>query len=192
MISKIASLTPWIVLGIGLIILIIRFIFKNQSQNKPVSQKPSPQAPTSPVLIVPPPTNTQPTQSTSTNKKMGVFGWIWSILVTILIIVVIIWIISSIFNSCNRPKNPETASPTTQILKNVKYDGYTPFSESINYKFEIDSLGDPMFLKFPGISETIYYSGKGTFKVPPRKSGIVYITSADPNKEARLRIREVD
>jgi|SRR3989344_4606963 len=82
-------------------------------------------------------------------------------------------------------------------LKNSKeflklmFDDYTPCNIPINYKFELDTQGDPISLKFPGVDRIIYYSGKGTIKVPPRKPGNVEILSSNPNLKARVRIWKV-
>ena len=89
----------------------------------------------------------------------------------------------------NTTSQPQTSNGQEALV--LMFDGYTTCSPSIDYKFELDTQGDPIYAKFPGISEKVYYSGKGKIKVPPRSSGPVTITSADPKKEARVRIWKV-
>ena len=73
-----------------------------------------------------------------------------------------------------------------------RFDGFTPCSPSIDFVFELDTQGDPVSMKFRGVSKPVFYSGKGTMRVPDeRLSGSVEITSADPQKQARVRIWEV-
>ncbi|HEU0085430.1 MAG TPA: hypothetical protein VFQ59_00505 [Candidatus Paceibacterota bacterium] len=55
----------------------------------------------------------------------------------------------------------------------------------------MDTQGDPIKMIFPGIKDTIFYSGKGTIAIPPRSAGAVRIVSGNPNNTARVRIWEV-
>lgn len=73
----------------------------------------------------------------------------------------------------------------------LRFDCFTPCEPEFNYKFELDTQGDPISLKIPGVDTPVKYTGKGTINVPPRKSGPVKITSQDPKKQVRVRIWEV-
>lgn len=127
-------------------------------------------------------------------KVESVPSWTWMLLVAICLLIFIIgWV-----SSCNTTSS--TSSATENIADNLKnsrevlklmFDNYTPCNVPINYKFELDTQGDPISLKFPGIDKIIYYSGKGTIKVPPRKSGKVEILSLNPNMRVRVRIWKV-
>ena len=73
-----------------------------------------------------------------------------------------------------------------------RFDGFTPCDPEINFTFELDTQGDAIFLKFPGVSTLVKYSGKGKLKAPEeRRSGPVDIISQDSKKQARVRIWEV-
>lgn len=82
-------------------------------------------------------------------------------------------------------------SETGGTVLELMFDNYTPCSPSINFKFELDTQGDSISLKFPGVEKLVRYSGKGTIKVPPRKPGPVEIISLNPAREARVRIWRV-
>jgi len=125
------------------------------------------------------------------DKFMQIF---WAI-VTVLCIIAAGLFIVSVSKGCERiltqkAKNTEQTSGQGKLLSQ-KPDEYTPCHPSLDYKFELDTQGDPIYLKFPGVSSEVYYSGKGTIKVPPRKSGPVQIRSANPNVQVRVRIWEV-
>lgn len=116
-----------------------------------------------------------------------------------LALIVLIIIINSGINSCkrNNSESDKTSTGNTaptntgQEATVLMFDGQTTCYPSIDYKFELDTQGDPIYLKFPGVTQPVFYSGKGTIKVPPRNSGPVTITSANPNREARVRIWKV-
>jgi hypothetical protein len=74
----------------------------------------------------------------------------------------------------------------------LRFDGFTPCDPAINYTFELDTQGDPVSLKFPGIPIPVNYSGKGTLNAPEKRlSGPVRVISQDSRKQARVRIWEV-
>lgn len=121
-------------------------------------------------------------------------------LIILLIIVVIMIIVPLIFTGGSKDSDSlskkEIAGDNSNLRNSrevlrLMFDDYTPCNVPINYKFKLDTQGDPISLKFPGIDETIYYSGKGTIKVPPRRSGNVLILSLDSTKQARVRIWKV-
>src|SRR6185369_13259593 len=93
--------------------------------------------------------------------------------------------------STNSPASlPTTATLTKATV--LRFDGFTPCEPPIQFAFELDTQGDPISLKFPGVDRTLEYSGKGTINAPTnRLSGPVNITSLDPQKQARVRIWEV-
>jgi hypothetical protein len=85
--------------------------------------------------------------------------------------------------------HPPTPATTALVLR---FDGFTPCDPEINFRFELDTQGDPISLKFPGVSKPLEYSGKGTLNAPEnRTSGSVRITSLDSRKQARVRVYEV-
>ncbi|MEI7765239.1 MAG: hypothetical protein WCI93_01490 [bacterium] len=143
------------------------------------------------------------TVSTTNTKKSGksfgsvvssVFWWIILIAVAIGLFAWAYGTVVSLFN----PKEKSTENHASSAQTNngqeglvLMFDGYTPCNPPINYKFELDTQGDPINMDFPGVSNPIHYSGKGTIDVPQRTSGNVTITSANPGKEARVRIWKV-
>lgn len=126
-------------------------------------------------------------------------GWAWITLMAIVLLFLVLGIRGCVQDKAKGEEKSRVGkiSPPSATVKTVevlekRFDGPTPCSPSIDYKFELDTQGDPIILKFPGIREPIEYSGKGTIKIPERRtSGPVQITSKDPRKEARVRIWEV-
>jgi len=87
---------------------------------------------------------------------------------------------------------PPPPRPELVTAKIERYVCYTPCGVPIDFAFTLDTQGDPIILKFPGIAQPVHYSGKGTIEVPDsRDIGIVNITSPDPAKVARVKIEEV-
>ena len=87
-----------------------------------------------------------------------------------------------------------TRNSSVQLTKVLvpRFDGFTPCDPQIDFAFELDTQGDPISLKFPGVEMAVEYSGKGTLNAPERRtSGPVHVTSLDTNKQARVRIWEV-
>ncbi|MBU1728103.1 hypothetical protein KKA39_02235 [Patescibacteria group bacterium] len=118
------------------------------------------------------------------------FGWL-------IIIVAVLFFGSTIIDQI-KPKKQENDtsipgySPITQTGPILIFDGYTPCSPSIDYKFSLETLGDSINLKFPGVADPIFYDGKVDPRAPVnRTTGPVQITSANPNKEARVMIYKV-
>jgi hypothetical protein len=135
----------------------------------------------------------KPVESKSGSSIQTAPSWTWRILILIFIILCLSgWMVS-----CNWEKTDDstTNSNTPEVsykeVLELKFDGYTPCNPNIDYKFELDTQGDPIYLKFPGVNTLVYYSGKGTIKVPPRNFGPVEITSLNPKKQVRVRIWKV-
>lgn len=90
------------------------------------------------------------------------------------------------------PSPPNTGSRIMTQATILRFDGFTPCEPSIDYKFELDTQGDPISLKFPGIEKPLEYSGKGVLQAPEHRDfGEVHITSKDSRKQVRVRIWEV-
>ncbi len=108
-------------------------------------------------------------------------------------LVLVIWNIYS-WVSTTTPPPLQSATTQQQYTKAIilRFDGFTPCDPPIDFGFELDTQGDPISLKFPGIEKPVEYSGKGTINAPEqRTSGSVHIASLDPAKQARVRIWEV-
>ncbi|MBI3305938.1 hypothetical protein HYZ82_02260 [Candidatus Nomurabacteria bacterium] len=141
---------------------------------------------------------------------IGTSQKIWGYLGSVGLIVLAMFFINGI-RSCMSEKEAEAVAAraaraaaeerarleATQVVRYTKvliprFDRLTPCDPEIPFAFELDTQGDPIFLKFPGIKKLVEYSGKGTLKAPEgRRSGPVEITSQKPDKEARVRIWEV-
>ena len=98
------------------------------------------------------------------------------VIVTPLIIFSIIFVI---WKNSDSTSHNETSSSTTKTNKSVqktengtetkpvpgsrilRFEGYTPYEKVIDFSFEIETDGDPVSIKFPGIPEKYSYSGKG-------------------------------
>ena len=99
------------------------------------------------------------------------------------------------------PREEPRPAPTTQTtLTKVLipwFDGFTPCDPTFDFTFELDTQGDPIFMKFPGVKKPVPYSGKGQLDLEDpanpikRLSGPVHITSQDSQKQARVRIWKV-
>jgi len=125
-------------------------------------------------------------QSGSASPK-SILKWFGVILTILAIGFIAYWIYQK---ATSEPEQP-TVSPMVGQLSKLMFDGYTPCSPSIDYKFTLDTQGDSISLKFPGVENLVHYFGKGAIKVPPRKKGRVEIRSLNPTREARVVISKV-
>ena len=139
-----------------------------------------------------PPTPTVPGTATNTNRV----AILLRPLIGVAIVLGLIMFCSFVF--CGHRKT-STSDTDTKIIQTpvsgsriLRVTDYTTCSHTFDYKFEIETDGDPVWMKFPGIKDSIYYSGKGRFDMPVdrRDSGPVTITSAT-NSQVRIRIYEV-
>ncbi len=131
------------------------------------------------------------------HSKIGFWGIVARVLATLFVLVIVINMINCglIWNSWKEEgaKANTSQNKKTEALV-LRFDGYTPCNPSIDYKFELDTQGEPISLEFPGITEPLKYSGKGEIKAPKNRDfGPVKIRSDsdDPNKKVRVRIWEV-
>ena len=116
--------------------------------------------------------------------------WIIVALISILLLIHFIDIkpTKSAKNNSSENTTPENVvvTPNTNII----FDGYTPHTEYINYKFEIYS-DRPIYLKFQGVSNPLLYDGTHGFAIPANATaGDVFITSADET-EAKVTIKKL-
>ncbi len=131
------------------------------------------------------------------HSKIGFWGIVARVLATLFVLVVVFNMINCGL-TWNSWKEEGAKANTSQEEKTealvLRFDGYTPCNPSIDYKFELDTQGEPISLEFPGITEPLKYSGKGEIKAPKNRDfGPVKIRSDsdDPNKKVRVRIWEV-
>ena len=105
--------------------------------------------------------------------------------VTIIVLIVFIALIKSITGSVKMNQAIillDTFSKKSRAL----FHGFffkLPW-EKISYLIDLEVViesGGPIWEKFPGIEEIIYFDGKSMSAIPARKSGPVQIKSADPN-----------
>lgn len=108
--------------------------------------------------------------------------------VAILIILFCILWIKSCKKEYTNNKTEATSTTTPNYSETLMFSGTTPCSPTFNYKFRIEADG-PIWEKFPGIDQPIYWDGTSKQSVPDRESGAVDITSADPdNPNIQVRI----
>lgn len=112
----------------------------------------------------------------------GIFATMFLILIVFLI------------GSCSSEEDENTLSSKKKKTRTLvlRYDEFAPCDLRFDYEFELDTQGDSISLKFPGVAELIKYSGKGKIEVPDyRKKGKVQINSLNPSIQARVRVWEV-
>lgn len=86
---------------------------------------------------------------------------------------------------------PSPSAPLRKVLI-PEFEGFTPVNYDIDWEFHIDTDGDPILMKFPGVPEPVRYSGKGEMPTPSRETGKTHITSGLPsNQPVRVRISRV-
>lgn len=132
-----------------------------------------------------------PPTSTPQISSASAPGWTWMVLVVICLIIFIFgWI-----SSHEEEKKDQVVQQQTVPALILMVDRWTPFSDPINYTFELDTQGDPISLRISTVrgDTVVTYYGKGELQFPlrTRVKGPVYITSLIPGKEARVRIWKV-
>lgn len=96
---------------------------------------------------------------------------------------------SSSNSTAARSSTARRAPAPKKLYRERVAECYTPCAVNLDFKFELDTQGDPIDLKFPGIRELVHYSGKGTISVPDsRDVGDVIITSPDPTKTVWVKV----
>lgn len=138
-----------------------------------------------------PPTPVTPAKKTNFRS---IFLKVVTTIVIIFIVVIVIMFFPSIFRGCK--KETKTTINTNQKSSDIKqedlrYNTITPCSPIFDYKFRFEKTGDPVWLKFPGIQEEIYWDGISDFKVPQRNTGAVTIKTAKKQGESLVKIYQV-
>jgi hypothetical protein len=113
--------------------------------------------------------------------------WNWLAVVgSILGAALVTLIVVTLVNWCNRPaeKEPEPIIKKDSALMVVDT---TPCSPTFDYKFRLVTDG-PVWEKFPGIPDPVYFDGIHDNPVRNRLAGPVKIWSADPKKK-HIRIQ---
>lgn len=112
-------------------------------------------------------------------------GWSAFVAITVIIFILFNWIQYGIQHGnnshTNSPKldnNKYVPKKDSVVEKNGR--GTTPCDLTFDYKFRIITSG-PVYEKFPGIPNTIYYDGLNDNPVGNRYAGPVHFESADPN-----------
>ncbi len=103
------------------------------------------------------------------NQVQPVPRWLWKLLISITLVLLIIGTIGLAKEYVFRKKTPKTENTTTIVKplpgsRILRFEDHTPCSHVIDYAFEIETDGDPVWLKFPGINDPALYSGKGRFE----------------------------
>lgn len=182
----------WWIIGIPIIIVLIYFTLPYlKNKKRPIKKiKPSqPQQNQSQQQ------QQNQLQQQKQNKFQSTFWTILGTLILVLIGIAIIIGISYLFKSCGSDSNtqPSQTEALQKAIQNrvLMFEGFTPCSPTFDYKFHIEVEG-PVWEKFPGIDEPIYFDGKSFPTVPARLPGPVEITSANPQKpHVKVRIYQI-
>jgi len=159
MISKIVPLTPWIVLGIGLIIIVIWQIIKKHNQNKSLRKKTISINNTKTTSVVTPTNPATTNTSVTTTKKTNSWTVFWNIVATVAIIFVAIMlflIVSSITRSCDRPRTSGNSTPPQTYVAPVKTSQTFQFDETRMFSVDLKAgwkdypKGGKIKIKAPG------------------------------------------
>jgi hypothetical protein len=160
-----------IAIGVGIITLIIILLSTKKKSSKTVNNQ------------------RQPAQTSSSNTtKKQIDPWSFrAVLGRILIwltifggITFIIWFTVN-YIGFGEKTTPDPNSSVTK--KELVFQGVTPCDPVINFKFSIETDGNPINERFSGTSEDFLFDGKNDRGTPSGAiGGPVHITSANPDK----------
>ena len=93
-----------------------------------------------------------------------------------LIVVAVVISKDSSSDENKKANNTTNTSPQGTLM----FTGETPCSPTFDYSFDM-KVGGPVKIKYPGVSDTIYWDGISDIQAPRRNSGPVYICSSNPS-----------
>ncbi|HPS21300.1 MAG TPA: hypothetical protein PLO44_00610 [Candidatus Paceibacterota bacterium] len=109
------------------------------------------------------------------------------VIILVMAFLFIFWVKS--FDKKDNSNDKKATDQTEQYSENstgteiIVFDGFTPCDPVINFKFRLETFGEPVYEKFTGVSEEFFFDGKDNPGTPAgAKGGTVSIKSANPNK----------